>query len=101
MGHYPYTPFNGLTLLVLVLSMLVVWWRFQRPLSSNWPLIFYAAIAGHTVAFSYGLNPYWVAAGVACALAIRAGIYAAWVRWVELVPIGYVVWRSVALMLMW
>jgi hypothetical protein len=58
-------------------------------------------VVGYTIAFSGGLNPYWVAGGVACGLAIRCGLYPARIRLVELVPLGYVTWRCVGLVLMW
>jgi hypothetical protein len=51
--------------------------------------------------FSGGLNPYWVAAGVACAVAIRLGFHPRQVRWVEAIPLAYVAWRCVGLLLMW
>jgi len=101
MGHYPFTLFNGLTLLVLILAILIAGWRFRRPLDSNWPLVFYAAIIGHTIVFAYGLNPYGVAAGAFCALAIRFGIYPTRVRFMELAPLAYLAWRAVGLILMW
>jgi hypothetical protein len=101
MGHYPFTPFNGITLLVLALTVWAVWQRFRGPLGSNWPLVCYGVMAGYTAGFSGGLNPYWVAGGAACALAIRFGLYPTRVRLVEMLPLGYVAWRSVALILMW
>ena len=102
MGHYPFTAFNAATLLILGLTLVVAWRRMRRPsLTANWPLLYYAATAGYTFGFSGGLNPYWVAAGVACGLAIRCGLYPAQVRWMELVPLAYIAWRSVGLILMW
>lgn len=101
MGHYPFTLFNGVTFLVLLLAILVAWRRFRGALRANWPLVCYLAIIGYTAAFHFGLNPYWVAAGVVCALAIRFGLYPAQVRLAELIPLGYVAWRCVGLILMW
>ena len=101
MGHYPFTLFNALTLLVLALALIIEWRRRRGPLTANWPLAGYAAIAGYTIAFSRGLNPYWVAAGAACAVAIRLGFYPRQLRWVEAVALAYVAWRSIGLLLMW
>jgi hypothetical protein len=101
MGHYPFTPFNGATLFVLGLDLWLVWRRFRGPLASNWPLVCYAGIAAYTIGFRGGLNPYWVAAGVACGAAIRLGFYPRQVRWAEAIPLGYVAWRCVGLLLMW
>jgi hypothetical protein len=101
MGHYPFTLFNGITLFVLVLVLLLVWWRFQGAPAANWPLVCYVVIAGYTIGFSGGLNPYWVTAGVACAVAIRLGFQPRYVRWMEAIPLGYVAWRCVGLLLMW
>jgi hypothetical protein len=101
MGHYPFTLFNGITVFVLALALLLVWRRFRGALEANWPLVCYAAIAGYMIGFSSGLNPYWVGAGVACAVAIRLGFYPRQVRWVEAIALGYVAWRCVGLVLMW
>jgi len=101
MGHYPFTLFNGITALILVLTLLLVWRRFRGAVRVNWPLIYYAAVVGYTIGFGGGLNGYWVAAGVACALAIRLGNLPQWVRWLELAPLAYIVWRSTGLILMW
>lgn len=101
MGHYPFTFFNGITALVLVLTLVLAWRRWRGALAANWPLAAYAAIAAYTLGFSGGLNPYWVAAGVICAGAIRLGFYPRQVRWVEAVALGYVAWRCVGLLFMW
>jgi hypothetical protein len=101
MGHYPFTPFNGITVLVLALVLLLAWRRYRGPLADNWPLICYAGIAAYTIGFHGGLNPYFVAAGVACALAIRLGFCPRYARWAEAIPLGYVAWRCVGLLSMW
>jgi DNA topoisomerase VI subunit B len=80
---------------------MLVWRRFRGALAANWPLVCYAAIAAYTMGFSGGLNPYWVAAGVACGAAIRLGFHPRQLRWVEAIPLGYVAWRCVGLLLMW
>jgi hypothetical protein len=101
MGHYPFTLFNGITALVLALTLMLLWQRFRGALAANWPLVCYAAVAGYTIAFSGGLNPYGVAAGAACGVAIRIGFHPTLVRWLEAIPLGYVVCRCVGLLLMW
>jgi chromate transport protein ChrA len=101
MGHYPFTLFNGVTAMVLVLALVLVWRRFRGSLRANWPLACYAAIAGYTFGFSASLNPYWVAAGLACGVAIRLDFHPRQVRWAEAIALGYVVWRCVGLLLMW
>jgi len=101
MGHYPLTLFNGITAFLLALTLLLVWWRIRGALAANWPLVCYAIITGYTIGFPGGLNPYWVTAGVACAVAIRLGFYPRQARWVEAIPLGYVAWRCVGLLLMW
>jgi len=100
MGHYPFTLFNSITVLVLAWTVLLAWRRFRGAPAANLPLVCYAVIAGYTVGFSGGLNRYWVAAGVTCAVAIRLGFYPRQVRWVEAIAIGYVAWRCVGLLLM-
>jgi hypothetical protein len=101
MGHYPFTLFNGATVLVLWLTVLLVWRRFRGALAANWPLVCYAVMVGYTIGFSGGLNRYWVAAGVACAVAIRLGFRPRQMRWVEAIPLAYVAWRCVGLLSMW
>ena len=101
MEHFRFTLFNCVTLFILAWTLVLLWWRFAGKLSANWPLAYYAVLMGYTVGFSGGLNPYWVGAGIACALAIRFGFYPARVRLAELIPLGYVAWRSVGLILMW
>jgi|SRR5450755_675924 len=100
MGHYPFTLFNAITVLVLVLALAVAWGRFRAAEAANWPLACYAAIAAYTVGFSGGLNPYWVAAGAACGVAIRFGFQAKRVRWVEAIALGYMAIRCVRLLWM-
>src|ERR1039457_3736008 len=124
MGHYPFPLFNAMTGLGLALTLMLVWRRFRGSLAANWALVCYALIAGYTIGFSGGLNPYWVAAGVACAVAIRFGLHPRRMLWgggvawggaglflfglppgqvggVEAVPPGSVAWRCVGLLLMW
>ena len=101
MENFRLTLFTAITLGVLALTGLLLWQRFAGSLSSNWPLAYYAVLAGYTIGFSGGLNPYWVALGIACALAIRFGLHARRVRLLELLPLGYVAWRCVGLVLMW
>jgi len=98
---YPFTLFNGITAFILALTLLLAWRRFRGSLAANWPLLCYAAIAGYTMAFSDGLNPYLVAAGAACALAVRFGLYPRRVRFLEMIPLAYIAWRCVGLILMW
>jgi hypothetical protein len=101
MGHYPFTLFNGATVLVLAMAVAIAWRRWRGSLAANWPLACYALIAGYTFGFSGGLNPYWVAAGAACAVAVRLGFYPRQARLVEAIPLAYVAWRCVGLLLMW
>ena len=101
MGHYPFTLFNGITLLILAFTILVAAARLRAVYSANWTLLYYAIVVSYTIAFSGGLNPYWVLAGLACALAVRFGLYPSRLRLVELIPLGYIAWRSLGLILMW
>ncbi len=94
MGHYPFTLFNGVTVLVLALVILIAWQRFRGAFDVNWPLAGYAAIVGYTIGFKGGLNPYGVAAAVICGLAIRLGFHPRHVRWAETAALAYVAWRS-------
>lgn len=101
MGHYPFTLFNGATVLVLVSTLAIMWGRFRGALASNWPLACYALIVAHAIGFSGGLNRYWTAAAVLCAVAIRLGFRPRQMRWIEAIPLAYIAWRCVGLLLMW
>jgi len=101
MENLRFTLFNAITVFMMALTGLVVWRRFAGKLSSNWPLGYDAVLVGYTIGFSGGLNPYWVAAAVACGLLIRFGFYPDRVRLAELIPLAYVMWRCVGLVLMW
>jgi len=99
--HYPFTLFNCITGAILIATVLMPWRRFAGNLRANWPLGYYAVIGGYSGGFSGSLNPFWVAAGAACAVAIRFGVYPERLRFAELLPLGYVAWRCVALLMMW
>jgi hypothetical protein len=101
MGHYPFTLFNGATVMVLAITIAIVWRRWRGSLAENWPLAGYALIVGYTLGFSGGLNPYWVAAGAVCAVTIRRGFHPRFMRRVEAIPLAYVACRCVGLLLMW
>lgn len=101
MGHYPFTMFNAVTALVLALALLLAWRRFRGSQAANWPLLGYAAMAVYTIAFSGSLNPYGVAAGVVCAVAIRFGFYPTHLRWLDAIVLAYIAYRCLALLLMW
>jgi hypothetical protein len=99
-GHYPFTLFNGITVLVLVVAILILWVHLRDAFAANWPLVGYAVILGYAIGFPGGLNLFWVAAGVVCGLAIRLGFYAPYMRYPEGVVLGYVICRCVGLVLM-
>jgi hypothetical protein len=101
MGHYPFTLFNAVTLLILALTLLLAWRRLRGSTRANWPLLYYAAVVGYAIGFSGGLNRYWVAVSVACGVAVRCGFYASRMRFAELIPLTYIAWRSLGLLLMW
>lgn len=101
MGHYPFTLFNCVTALILALALVVAWARLRRPLDVSWPLVIYALIAIYALAFSGGLNLYWVGAAVIFAVTVRAGLYPRITRWGEWIALAYIVWRCLGLILMW
>jgi hypothetical protein len=99
--HYPFTLFNCITAAVLIATLLMFRHRFAGDFRANWPLGYYAAVGSYSAGFAGSLNPFWVAAGAACAVVIRLGVYPRGVRFAELLPLAYVAWRCVALLLMW
>ncbi len=81
-------------------ALSIVWLHFRRAFAANWPLVAFALILGYSFGFSGGLNPYWVLLGTACAVAIRLRFYPQIVWYIEAVTLGYIVCRSVDLLLM-
>ena len=98
--EFRFTLFNGLTLFVAALAVVIAVRRFRGRFRSNWPLVCYGAIAGYAVAFHYSLGLYWVGSGILCGVLVRAGIYPRQVRLIEYVILAYFVWRCVQLVLM-
>ena len=101
MEYFRFTLFNSITLFVLVLTALSVVRRLSGDGRANWPLVYWAIAWGYTLGFSRGLDPAWVCAGTACALGVRWWRRLGWLRWGELVTLGYVAWRCVGLILLW
>ena len=101
MEYFSFTLFNSITLLILTMTLVLVWRRAAGALASDWPIAVHATIVAYAYLFPGGLNLYWVAAGAVCGLVIRIGFYPATLRLVEAVPLGYVAWRCVGLVLLW
>ena len=84
----------------LTLSMAAVRARV-RP-EANWPLAYYAVVAGFAVGFAYSLSWWGVGAGVLCAALARWAPGARRVaRVAEFAVLAYVFARCVGLLLMW
>lgn len=101
----PLTTFNVITFILLVLTGWVIWARFTRGLDSSWPLIYYLGVVIYSKVFSGSLDPMWVYTGVIAALFLRfefmGGFILKAIRVVDLVALGYIVWRAVSLLMMW
>ena len=101
----PLTPFNVINFAILAMTALMAWVRYARPITSNGPLIYWAAVITHLRFFEGGFNPWWIGAGAACALFVRfefmshgfARVFLAG----EAIALGYVVWRTLGLILLW
>jgi len=101
----PLTPFNVICFCVLALTIWIVALRYYRATSSNIPLLYWAGIIAHMKFFEGGYNPIWVFGGAICALFVRfefmADVLVKIFQTAELVAIGYIVWRTVGLILLW
>jgi len=99
------TTFNVITFILLVLTGWVVWARFTRGLETSWPLIYYMGVVVYSKVFPGSLDAVWVYAGVIAALFLRfefmGGVILKLIRLADLIVLGYILWRSVALLMMW
>jgi hypothetical protein len=99
------TAFNVLTVVMMLLTAWVIWARFTKSLESSWPLVYYLGIVIYLKAFEGALDPYWVYVGVVSGLFLRfefmGGLFLKMVRAVELVVLGYFLWRGYGLLMMW
>jgi len=97
---FRFTLFNSITLLVMAATLWTAYarWRF-RP-ESNWFALYYLLILGFWFGFDGSLNTWWVLAGVAAGVLLRAK----WIgppRLLELAFFLYVLWRCLGLLLLW
>lgn len=99
MEYFRFSPFNNATLLIMALTAAMAAQRWRGSARSAWPAAYYAVLAGYTFGFEGSMNRWMVAAGVACAVAIRCG--AAQARWLEMAVFAYVLWRGLGLLLLW
>ncbi len=103
--YFRLTLFNAVTLFLLALTIFVAIARFRSRPENTWFLLYYVLVLAYWRAFTGSLSMYGVAAGVACGIALKfeflGGAFLTFVRVVELFFFGYVVWRCLALLLMW
>ena len=91
--------FNSITLFIMAATLWTAYARFPFRPESNWFALYYLLIFGYWMGFDGSLNSWWVAAGVAAAVLVKAGWKGA--RVLELVFFGYVLWRGLGLLLLW
>lgn len=103
--YFRFTLFNTLTLVVMGATAAMVWVRFRFSLEKTWPLVYYLMVIAYSEAFPGSLSPYWVFAGVVIGLLLRfefmGGPVLKGVRLAELAVFGYVLVRSLQLLLLW
>lgn len=97
------TTFNVVTAIMVGLTVWLAFWRYNKPLESNWPLFYYLALVIYSKAFAGALDPYWVFTGVVSALLLRfefmGGAFLKFVQGVEYVVLAYFAWRGCMLIL--
>ena len=103
--YFRFTLFNSLTLLVMALTIGMIYARFRYRLENTWLLAYYVIVAGFWLAFEGSLAAPWVVGGIACGVLLRfefmGGFVLNSVRVLEMVFFGYVLWRCLALLLLW
>lgn len=101
----PLTPFNVIAFCMLALTLWVALVRYSHGTSSNLPLLYWLGIIAHMKFFEGGYEPRWVLAGTACALIVRFEFLSPAIMKTlqlgELAAMGYVLWRTVGLILLW
>lgn len=100
MEYFRFTLFNNITLLIMGLTLALAFARWRGIQRSSWPLLYYAVLAAYAVGFDGSLNKWLVAAGLACGILLR--FRKIWqIRFLEVMIIVYVLWRTLGLLLLW
>jgi hypothetical protein len=101
----PVTPFNVINAVVLILTIWMIFSRYSRAFGSNLPLLYWAAVIAHTKFFGGGYDARWVLGGTTCCLLLRFefmnDLVVRLVQVGEYLALGYVLWRTIGLILMW
>jgi hypothetical protein len=101
----PLTPFNIINFLVLALTAWVGMVRYTRGPEANLPLLYWISLIGHMRVFEGGFDDRWILAGTALCCLIRFEFMkrqiVIFVQLLESAVMGYVVWRTVGLILLW
>jgi hypothetical protein len=101
----PATPFNVINAVILIFTIWVIFARYSHAFGRNLPLLYWAAVIAHTKFFGGGYDVRWVLGGTVCCLLLRFEFMnERLVRLVqagEYLALGYVVWRTIGLLLRW
>ena len=101
----PATPFNFINAVVLIISVWAVLNRHSKAFGSNLPLVYWGAVVAHTKFFQGGYDPKFVLIGLVCCLLLRFefmnDLLVKLVQVCEFAALGYVIWRTVGMILMW
>ncbi len=93
--------FNGITLFLMAATLGVIALRAAGRNGSKWPLVYYPVLLAYAIGFKYSVNPLWAAAGLALSMMVRFGVLALPARLAEMLVLAYVLWRGLALVMMW
>ena len=69
---FRFTLFNSIALLVMAATLWTAYARWRFRIDSNWFALYYLLILGFWFGFDGSLNTWWVLAGVAAAIVLRA-----------------------------
>jgi hypothetical protein len=96
------TTYNITTLLLLVITIVVLIWRYRTKPDNNWPPFYYIALIAFTQKFDEVLNANYVGVAVICALLLRfefmSGGFLRFVMYLETVALGYVIVRCLQIL---
>lgn len=99
------TLFNSITLLVMAATLWTAYARWRFRIDSKWFALYYFLILGFWSGFDGSLNTWWVMAGVAAAIVLRANPKRRdvrnGVRLLEAMFFAYALWRGLGLLLLW
>jgi hypothetical protein len=103
--YFQFTPFNSVTLGVMLLTGTMIWARLRFGLASTWLLLYYAGVDFYGLTYRDTLGWQWMIGGTGCGVLLRFEFMGGWVlkgvRALEMMFFAYVLWRGAVLLMRW